>query len=103
MQLVLHVSPLTVDQRLSLTLLPAIVLSTSLRTLSFGLSPPIISTISLNYTYYIFQIKNLCIASMSLFFNIFIRYFLHLHCKCYPERPLYPPSALLPNLPTPSS
>jgi hypothetical protein len=26
----------------------------------------------------------------------FIRYFLHLHFKCYPKSPLYPPSALLP-------
>jgi hypothetical protein len=37
------------------------------------------------------------------FFNYFIRYFLHLHFKCYPERPLYPPSTLLPYLPTPTS
>ena len=42
------------------------------------------------------------------FFNeklafIFIRYFLHLHFKCYPERPLYPSHALLPNPPTPAS
>jgi hypothetical protein len=32
-----------------------------------------------------------------LLFPIFIRYFLHLHFKCYPESPLYPP---LPPLPT---
>ena len=38
-----------------------------------------------------------------LFYNIFIRYFLHLHLKCYPESPLYPPPVLLPNLPTPNS
>jgi hypothetical protein len=25
------------------------------------------------------------------FFQFFIRYFLHLHFKCYPESPLYPP------------
>jgi hypothetical protein len=31
----------------------------------------------------------------------FIRYFLHLHFKCYPQSPLYPPLALLPNQPTP--
>jgi hypothetical protein len=39
------------------------------------------------------------------FFYIFIRYFLHLHFKCYPESPLYPPHrhALLPNPSTPAS
>jgi hypothetical protein len=37
---------------------------------------------------------------ISLFF---IRYFLHLHFKCYPESPLYPPPAPLPNPPTPAS
>jgi hypothetical protein len=31
--------------------------------------------------------------------NFFIRYFLHLHFKCYPESPLFPPLALLPNPP----
>jgi hypothetical protein len=38
-----------------------------------------------------------------LCFNFFIRYFLHLHFKCYPQSPLYPPPALLPYLPTPTS
>ena len=33
----------------------------------------------------------------------FIRYVLHLHFKCYPEHPLYPSPALLPNPPTPTS
>ena len=42
-------------------------------------------------------------SAMLLFFQFFIRYFLHLHFKCYPESPLYPPPALLPNLPTPAS
>ena len=37
------------------------------------------------------------------FFQFFIRYFLHLHFKCYPESPLYPPPALLPYPPTPTS
>jgi hypothetical protein len=36
-------------------------------------------------------------------YTFFIRYFLHLHFKCYPESPLYPPPALLPNPPTPAS
>jgi hypothetical protein len=36
-------------------------------------------------------------------FAFFIRYFLHLHFKCYPKSPLYPPPALLPNTPTPAS
>jgi hypothetical protein len=31
-----------------------------------------------------------------------IRYFLHLHFKCYPKSPLYPPPALVPNPPTPA-
>jgi hypothetical protein len=33
----------------------------------------------------------------------FFRYFLYLHFKCYPQRLLYPPPALLPNPPTPAS
>ena len=32
----------------------------------------------------------------------FIKYF-HLHFKCYPKSPLYPPHALLPYPPTPTS
>jgi hypothetical protein len=35
--------------------------------------------------------------------NFFIRVFLHLHFKCYPEISLYPLLALLPNPPTPTS
>jgi hypothetical protein len=38
-----------------------------------------------------------------LFKGIFIRYFLHLHFKCYPQRHLYTPPTLLPNPPTPAS
>jgi hypothetical protein len=34
---------------------------------------------------------------------MFIRYFLHLHFKCYPESPLYPPPTLLPYPPPPAS
>jgi hypothetical protein len=33
----------------------------------------------------------------------FLRYFLYIHFKCYPKSSLYPPSALLPYPPTPSS
>ena len=33
----------------------------------------------------------------------FFRYFLYLHFKCYPKSSLYPPSALLPYPPTPTS
>ena len=42
---------------------------------------------------------------MFLFFQkqIFIRYFLHLHFKCYPQSTLYPPPTLVPNTPTPAS
>jgi hypothetical protein len=40
----------------------------------------------------------------SVLWNLFvIRYFLHLHFKCYPPNPLYPSPALLPNTPTPAS
>jgi hypothetical protein len=35
------------------------------------------------------------------FFLFFIRYFLHLHFKCYPESPLHPTPTLLPNHPLP--
>jgi hypothetical protein len=37
------------------------------------------------------------------FSQFFIRYFLYLHFKCYPESPLYPPSARLPYPPIPTS
>jgi hypothetical protein len=37
------------------------------------------------------------------FLNFFIRYFLHLHFKCYPRSPLYTPHALLPYPLTPTS
>jgi hypothetical protein len=38
-----------------------------------------------------------------VFFSFFfIRYFLYLHFKCYPESSLYPPHALLPSPPTPT-
>jgi hypothetical protein len=33
----------------------------------------------------------------------FIRYFIHLHFKCYPEIPLYPPLTMIPYPPTPTS
>jgi hypothetical protein len=36
-------------------------------------------------------------------FFFFIRYFLNIHFKCYPESSLYPTSALLPYPPTPAS
>jgi hypothetical protein len=35
--------------------------------------------------------------------HFFIRYFLYIHFKCYPESSLYPPSTLLPYPPTPAS
>ena len=37
------------------------------------------------------------------FCSLFISYFLHLHFKCYPGSPLYPPSVLPPYPPTPTS
>ena len=48
---------------------------------------------------------NIAIFNDNYFFfsNSFIRYFLHLHFKCYPESPLYPPPVLLLNPPTPAS
>jgi hypothetical protein len=44
-----------------------------------------------------------CFLSFFLSLCIFIRYFLHLHFKCYPQSFLFPPPALLPNPPLPSS
>jgi hypothetical protein len=38
-----------------------------------------------------------------IFLQFFVRYFLHLHFKCYPESPLYLPQTLLPYPPTPAS
>ena len=35
--------------------------------------------------------------------SFFIRYFLHLHFKCYPQSPLYTTPAVLPDPPTPAS
>ena len=35
--------------------------------------------------------------------SFFIRYFLHLHFKCYPKSPLYTPPAPFANPPTPAS
>ena len=42
-------------------------------------------------------------AACTLYFLFFIRYFLHLHTKCYLQSPLYPTPSLFPNLPTPAS
>jgi hypothetical protein len=43
-------------------------------------------------------------CTSTIFANLFlIRYFLHLHFKCYPKCPLYPSLALFPNPPTPVS
>jgi hypothetical protein len=36
-------------------------------------------------------------------YGIFIRYFLHLHFKCYPQSPLCPPPTQLLNPPSPAS
>jgi hypothetical protein len=41
--------------------------------------------------------------SYLLFLRHFIRYFLHLHFKCYLQSPLYPPPTLLLNPPSPAS
>jgi hypothetical protein len=40
---------------------------------------------------------------MCISFIFFIRYFLHLHFKCYRQNPLYPHPSLIPNPPTPDS
>jgi hypothetical protein len=45
-----------------------------------------------------------CLTSMSpvcSFFSFFIRYFLHIHFKCYPKSPLYPHPTLFPYHPLP--
>jgi hypothetical protein len=43
-----------------------------------------------------------CCCCCFLYFLFLIRYFLHLHFKCYSQSSLYPPPALLPNPPTPA-
>ena len=43
------------------------------------------------------------IENFFYFLKFFIRYFLYLHFKCYPESPLYTPHALLPYPPTSTS
>jgi hypothetical protein len=48
-----------------------------------------------------YQVPNLNQDQINDFFQLFIRYFLHLHFKCYPERPLYPPSPCSPTHPLP--
>jgi hypothetical protein len=40
-------------------------------------------------------------SAMAWMIHIFIRYFLHLHFKCYPESPLYPPCSPTHQLPVP--
>jgi hypothetical protein len=49
------------------------------------------------------KIRNHSPFSIQDLLKIIIRYFLHLHFKCYTQSPLYLPPALLPNLPTPTS
>jgi hypothetical protein len=41
--------------------------------------------------------------SFIFFLFFFIRYFIHLHFKCYPKSPLYPPLTLLSNPSSPTS
>jgi hypothetical protein len=53
----------------------------------------------LNFQDWMFSLS----LSLSPPLSFFIRYFLYLHFKCYPESSLYPPPALLPYPPTPSS
>jgi hypothetical protein len=77
--------------------------------LEFGLSH--ILWVKISYIYFsneIYQYLSswkMCKFIKRLWFSFcfFIRYFLHLHFKCYPESSLYPPCALLPNPPTPTS
>jgi hypothetical protein len=60
----------------------------------------------LNFTIVLFSAesmeeRNKALLCTSFFF--LIRYFLYIHFRCYPENSLYPPSALLPYPPTPTS
>ena len=68
-------------------------------------APSHVSWASLSSTHLRHGISPLLLQGYLLlvFFNNFFRYFLHLHVKCYPESPLYPPLSLLPNPPTPAS
>jgi hypothetical protein len=47
--------------------------------------------------------RMLPLTFLKFYLFIFIRYFLYIHFKCYPESSLYSPSALLPYPPTPAS
>jgi len=49
------------------------------------------------------RISSVCVLYCFYFKIHFIRYFLHLNFKCYPQSPLYPPPTMLPNPPTPDS
>jgi hypothetical protein len=53
----------------------------------------------------IHEIVDQCLLNFFFYYCVccFIRCFLHLHFKCYPKSPLYPPNALLSNPPTPVS
>ena len=65
------------------------------------LSPDTKKAVAANdtYRYHIqtsFLLQSILVIDSLYFFNLFfIRYFLHLHFKCYPKCFLYPPSALV--------
>ena len=48
------------------------------------------------FSFFFFQLFH---SSFIFLYFIFIRYFLHLHFKCYPESPLYPPLSCSPTYP----
>jgi hypothetical protein len=53
----------------------------------------------------LYQELNLCssVHSRPALLSLLLYYFLYLHFKCCPKSPLYPPPALLPYPPTPTS
>ena len=57
----------------------------------------------LNWIFYLFTFQMFFSVNIIFIYLFFIRYFLNLHLKCYPESPLYPPRTLLAYPPTPAS
>ena len=58
----------------------------------------------INQPYITYKSLIITVKALKIFIKkYFIRYLLHLHFKCYPESPLYPPHTLLSNPPTPAS
>jgi hypothetical protein len=58
---------------------------------------------SIEYAIWSHEYAIMHINNVTMIYFFIIRYFIHLHFKCYFESPLYTPPALLPDPPTPAS